>query len=97
MTQTTQDPYLLYTRYMSAVVDTVETMKRRGEYDSLELRFGQVAYNTLAKMHPEFAELVLGTDIDPYYCDEGDKKVTEFYAWIFERLIETTNNTNQQH
>lgn len=43
------------------------------------LRRGQAAFNTLWEERPDLAELVRGSDIDPYYRDE---LLDRFILWV---------------
>ena len=46
-------------------------------------RRGQAAFNTLSSLHPDLAEKVRGTAIDPFYRDEIG---TRFWAFVSEAL-----------
>ena len=48
-----------------------------------QLRAGQVAYNTLADLHPDLAEQVHGTDRDPFYIDA---RLPAFFLFLREHL-----------
>ena len=47
----------------------------------MELRSGQVAFNELFRTDPEIANLIRGTEFDPFYDDE---KLEAFYEKVKE-------------
>lgn len=44
-----------------------------------DYRQGQAAFNTLYAVHPQLAEAVHFTDIDPFY---NDSVLPDFYEWV---------------
>lgn len=53
-------------------------------YDG-DWRNGQAAFNVLYSMHPELAQEIRGTDLDPFY---DDSRLYAFYTWVYERLAQ---------
>jgi hypothetical protein len=47
------------------------------------LRQGQAAFNVLQKMHPDLADKILRTPIDPFYNDDC---LLAFYMFVCEQL-----------
>lgn len=50
-------------------------------------RPGQAHVNVLSLLHPELADSVRGSDIDPFYDDE---RLTDFRAFVDMRLAEAS-------
>lgn len=48
-------------------------------------RMGQHAYNVLFSTHPEVANTILGTTLDPFY---DDKRLPTFYTAVMTALEE---------
>lgn len=47
------------------------------------LRQGQAAFNVLQRMHPDIADRILRTSIDPFYDDD---RLLAFYMFVCEQL-----------
>jgi len=57
--------------------------KWRAAYPSW--REGQAVFNALHSLHPELADEIRTTELDPFY---QDARLPELYAWIAEELAE---------
>lgn len=66
----------VYAHYLNEVDTAVHN------YDG-DWREGQAAFNVLAAMHPQLADSVRSTGLDPFY---DDSRLAEFYAWVCEKL-----------
>ena len=47
-------------------------------------RHGQALFNVLEEMHPELAELIRGTTLDPFYARGHD--FTKLYIYLGDKL-----------
>ena len=63
---------------MTLTVDTHVRMRERLALNPDE-RAGQAAFNALAVVEPEIADLARGREFDPYYTDE---RLPEFWTWL---------------
>ena len=86
---TTPEPYAQYVAYINMVEDVMAHIRRQD--DNALIRKGQIAFNALIVMHTDLAEEVRGTEFDPFYFDESDKQLTDFYIWLFKRLTEQSS------
>lgn len=46
-------------------------------------RYGQAMFNALYETHPDIANEIRGTDVDPFYFDA---RLSAFWAFVGERL-----------
>lgn len=60
----------------STFVQTAETVKGR----TPDWRMGQTYFNVLSQVRPDLAELVRGTELDPFYQDDRVVGFLEFVA-----------------
>jgi hypothetical protein len=61
-----------FSEYVAMVADAFQN--KANHY-----RNGQAAFNTLYAVHPQLAEQVHNTDIDPFYDDDV---LPDFYEWV---------------
>jgi len=54
--------------------------------NNIDLRYGQALFNKLVEMHPEVAEIVRGTTLDPFYWDKADVITKDFLVWVGKHL-----------
>ena len=53
--------------------------------DNPSERWGQAWFNALSEVHLELAnELQFQTDLDPFYYENGDERLSETIAWTQE-------------
>jgi hypothetical protein len=48
-----------------------------------EWRSGQCHFNALMDSHPNLAEMIRGTDLDPFF---QDKRLPDFLKWVEKKL-----------
>lgn len=57
--------------------------ERHAQTNSVE-RLGQAYFNVLFKAEPEIADMVRGTEADPFYADDlNDPRVSKFFDAVF--------------
>jgi len=55
-----------------------------------EWRLGQTMFNTLYKSHPNIADLIRGTTLDPFY--KKDDQLEDFLQYVKKTLDKRQNN-----
>lgn len=53
-----------------------------------DLRYGQILFNSLYEVDPEYANSIRGGDFDPYYLESQDIKLSRIMIVIWEELFE---------
>jgi hypothetical protein len=66
-------------------LQTYYTRVREYQEQNPELRRGQALFNVLHDIRPDLAEMVRGTDIDPFYAQPDDHRIQAFTQWMFDR------------
>lgn len=64
---------------MSALAATVYADAQKAVAASPSLRIGQAIFNALYHREPMIADIVRGSDLDPFYRDEV---LPDFWAWL---------------